>query len=195
MESNFTNATNIPTTPTGVAIDITGQYLFVAGHEYFSVFDISSPTSPSFSNKITTSPGSVQDFSRIVLTSDGDYAYVTKYQNNSVIIVDVSDPTCVSQAGTLTDSTYLYGVREIQVVDDALLYGFNFSGDTFYLSVWDISTDPTDPTRRDSFDLSNLSWSPSGRIGGFVIDDYDTAYVGRYYTTTSKGFASIDLTP
>lgn len=192
METAFTDATNL-NSPTGVAIDVTGTYLFVAQSSHFLVYTISGNTLV-YNNKValTASP---QDFRRIALTTDGNYAYVTNFFEDAIEIIDVSDPTSVSKVGTLTDATYLNGVRELQIVEDEYLYSFNFSGANFYMSVWDIGTAPTAPTRTESLDLTaDAPWA-TGRIGGFQVDPvYLTLYVFRYIGTGTYGIASYNVT-
>ena len=196
METRFTDNTNLAGTPTGCAVDITGKYLFVATSSLFTVLDISSAPTVSYSNKVTITTGGV-DYRRIALTADGNYAYISNYIGDSIDIIDVSDPTSVSKVATLHDATYLNGMRELQIVNDAWLYSFNFGGATFYMSVWDIATDPTSPSRTESLDLTaDDPWGDgTGRIGGFVVDDYANLYIGKYTTSASMGFASYGIEP
>ncbi|KKN62192.1 hypothetical protein LCGC14_0514710 [marine sediment metagenome] len=191
MESAFVDATNL-SSPRGVAIDVTGTYLFVAQSTEFLVYAISGSTLV-FNNKVSLT-SSNQDYRRIALTSDGKYAYVTSFANDEIEIIDVTDPTNVSKVGTLTDATYLDGVREIQVINDEFLYSFNFNGATNYMSFWDIDTDPTTPTRTESLDLTaDDPWSGSGRIGGFAVDSTLNLYITRYTASAQYGLASYSL--
>jgi hypothetical protein len=189
METTFTDATNLAGNSIGMATD--GTYLYVSTASLFSVFTFSG-ASLVFNNKITltTAGGSLQDTVRLA----SDYAYVSNPNNDLVAIIDISDPTAVSQTGELSDATYLNGVRDIQLTsDDKWLYGMNFFGTDFYVTVWDIETDPETPVREESIDITaDAPWT-TGRMGGFAVDGYDNLYAGRYTARDNYGVASYGI--
>ena len=189
MEATFTDATNLAGNSIGMATD--GTYLYVSTSSLFSVFTFSG-ASLVFSNKITlsTAGGDLNDTVKLA----SNYAYVTNPGNDLVAIIDISDPTNVSQAGELSDATYLNGVRDIQLTsDDKWLYGMNFNGSDFYVTVWDIETDPEIPAREESLDITaDAPWT-TGRMGGFAVDGYDNLYAGRYTSRDNYGVASYGI--
>lgn len=185
-EAAFVDAVNLAGVPTGVLVDPTGIYLFVATSSRFSVFTFDGATLV-FNNGIAIS-GSVSDYARMAQTSNG-YVYIKDYANDRLHIIDARDPTAVSEVATFTDATYLNGVRRIQIVEN-FLYAMNFSGATAYVTVYNINNRSA-PVRVESLDLTaDDPWGGSGRIGSFVIDPYLNLYVGKYTTNTSKGVAS-----
>ena len=188
-ESEFDGGANLANTPTGLAVDATGDYLFVSCRALFTVLDISTRNAPAYSNKIAITDTALGP-GRIRLTSDG-YAYVSRISPDAIDIIDVRDPTSVSLVATLTDLNFLNWPRSIQIIGD-LLYSFNYlahPGDgKYYVSVWDITTRAA-PTWLESICMDDIGlW----RVGAFVIDpDTDTLYVGKRTTSTAKSFASI----
>lgn len=188
-ESEFDGGANLANTPTGLAVDATGDYLFVSCRALFTVLDISTKNAPAYSNKIAITDTALGP-GRIRLTSDG-YAYVTRISPDSIDIVDVRDPTSVSLVGTLTDHNFLNWPRSIQIIGD-LLYSFNYAAHPvdgkYYVSVWDITTRAS-PSLLESICMDDIGlW----RIGAFVVDpSTNTLYVGKGTTSTAKSFASI----
>lgn len=188
-ESEFDGGANLALTPTGLAVDATGDYLFVSCRALFTVLDISTRDAPVYSNKIAITDTALGP-GRIRLTADG-YAYVTRISPDSIDIIDVRDPTSVSLVATLTDLNFLNSPRSIQIIGD-LLYGFNYVAHPvdgkYYVSVWDITTRAA-PTLLESICMDDIGlW----RIGAFVFDSAtDTLYVGKRTTSAAKSFASI----
>jgi len=188
-ETEFDGGANLANTPTGLAVDATGDYLFVACRALFTVLDISTRDTPVYSNKISITESALGP-GRIRLTSDG-YAYITRISANSIDIVDVRVPHTVSLIGTLTDDNFLKNCRSIQIIGN-YLYGFTYVANPtdgkYYVSVWDI-TDRVYPSLVESVCMDDIGlW----RIGAFVVDSAkDTLYVGKYTTSSAKSFASI----
>ncbi|KKN16218.1 hypothetical protein LCGC14_0978110 [marine sediment metagenome] len=187
-EALFTDATNIRAA--GILVDPTGTYLFVTGNGMFSVFTFSG-ASLVFNNKTAVTYGGL-DYQRMAQSADG-YVYVQDYANDRIQIIDATDPTNVSLAGTLTDATYLDGVTGLQVVGD-LLYAFNnISGVTDrFMSVWDI-TNRSSPTRLESLDLTaDAPWA-TGRIQAFVVTDpVANLYIGRFSSTGVASYGAAE---
>lgn len=186
-EAAFVDAVNLAGTPTGVLVDPTGTYLFVATSTRFSVFTFSGATLV-FNNGIAIS-GSGSDYARMAQTSNG-YVYIKDFANDRLHIIDARDPTAVSEVATFTDATYLNGVRGIQIVEN-FLYAMNFYGGTYYVTVYNINSRAA-PVRVESLNVTaDDPWGEAtGRMGSFVVDPYLNLYVGRYTTNTAKGVAS-----
>jgi len=109
----------------------------------------------------------LEDASDVAL--DGDYAYMTAYGADRVVIIDISNPAAPSVVGSVTHAD-LDGARGIALSGDyAYVTGYN--ADT--LVVVDISN-PTAPSVVGSVTHADLN----GARGIALSGDY--AYVGAY---------------
>ena len=105
----------------------------------------------------------------------GDYAYVASYGNDSVSVIDVSDPTSPVRVGTVSDATNLNGAWGIEVLYP-YAYVACYEGDS--LTVVDIS-DPSSPTVVGQLiDATNLNQATAVSVAGRY------AYVASYVSDT-----------
>src|SRR5690606_9161418 len=85
-----------------------GNILYVSSYyssKRFSTYDISNLSSPKRLDFIsdTTNLSYMKDIEII-----GDYAYVSNYDKNSIVLINIQNPTDISVEATLTDATNLY---------------------------------------------------------------------------------------
>ena len=188
MEANFLDVVNLGR-PRGLAVDPTDTYLLVTNNTTpggISVFEFDG-ASLAFSNH-----DNATTFEALKVTPDGLYAYATKYAAKAIGIFDISDPTAISFVDLISDNTYLNGILWEQIVG-GFLYAFNFTGASYYMSVWDIASDPTTPVRLESLDVTADNPWATGHFGGFVVDPYATLYLGRHTTINGNGVAAYGI--
>jgi len=146
------------------AVAISGSYLYAVGSgTYFTVVDISTPTSIVVETSITDSDLS---FGRDIAIS-GNYAYVAASTADALTIVDISDPTSPSVVGSVTD-TDLDGANGVAVSGN---YAYVASATADSLTVVDIST-PASPSVVGSVTDTDLDGA-----SGVAYSSYGYAFV------------------
>lgn len=145
-------------------VAVAGSYAFVVSNVAgrITAIDISNPASPSVADSLwSLSLGGPQG-----LTVAGNYAYVVT-STNRLVVVDISDPANLSEAGVLYDSTNISNAYDVVVAGDHA-YVASYSGSR--LTVVDIS-DPASPSVTGSANSADLSGASSVAVAG------DYAYV------------------
>lgn len=102
----------VDATDLGTAIDVVvqGDHAFVVAQDgALTAVDISDPTAPSIAATLS------MDDTPERVGVQGDLAYVTDSVANSLTVIDVSDPTDLSQVGSVTDGTDLGGATGVSV--------------------------------------------------------------------------------
>jgi hypothetical protein len=152
----------------GVAISPDGHYAYVAYQGTlvgqpsspqttaggFTVIDISTIGSPSIVANIDNSslagtyPNALEHANSVALSTDGHYAFVTAFYNDSVTVIDVSTPTSPAVVKTIHDPTNLCNPNDLTVQGSFLYVADQNGGCTTgapQLTIYDIST-PTNPS-------------------------------------------------
>ena len=170
FDNRITNATHMTTS--ALCLFALGDYLYIgdsSGSGGIVVYDVSDPQSPTFVSNFNTS----SDPHAIFVV--GTYLYAIEGGNN-LEIVDYSTPGSPSQAGTITDLTYLGGGSSAIVV----VGNYAYTADSArFFAVWDISTP------------GSIS-----RVSQQAIDDDANAILieGNYaYVAYDQGFAVFDI--
>ncbi len=138
------------------ALAVSGDYVFsLAGGLVKSLIstDVSNPSSPTFVDQYQDSSNLTGPF-KVIL--EGNYAYLVSSTNDSLVIVDISDPTNMSApsggaGGVLVDSTNLDDARDIAISGN---YAFITSRNNHGIAVVDIS-DKASPTLETTLTDSN----------------------------------------
>jgi len=178
---------------------VRGIYAYVASYtdDGLSIVDVSDPSSPYEIGSINDSAGGG---SGTVLNGAcsvyvvGDYAYVASYTDDSLSIIDVSDPSSPVEVGSVNDSSW--GGGSASALNGA--YGVFVQGSHAYvasmdangLSVIDVS-DPSSPVEVGAVTDSEYGGSASTLewpIDVFVAGDY--AYVSSY---GDEGLSVVDV--
>lgn len=157
-------------------VAVEGDYAYVLSEstDTLTVVDISDPLNPSIATG--TGSGTLTDSTNMdaprSLDVQGNFAYVAALNSDSVIVVDVSDPTDPKIAnggsGMVTDNFYLDSVASI-IVDGIFAYVAKDNGYANGVSIIDIS-DPLNP-----FVTANIRHDQS-----WVDGTYPLAKTGKY---------------
>jgi len=186
------------------SVYISGKYAYVTSdnNDSLTIIDISDPTNPLEVGNITDSgkggTATALDGAWDVHVS-GKYAYVTSFNDDSLTIIDVSDPSSPEEIGYVLDTespesggnaTILDGPRGLYVSGK---YAYVTSSNDDGLSIIDVS-DPTNPT-----EVGFVMDTESPESGGTatVLDTAFDVYVsGKYAYVTSnsdRGLSVIDV--
>lgn len=184
-ETYFRDDTNLPS-PT-VAIARYSHYLIVAGTTKLAIFDISTPTEPSYLGSVTITT-EITALNKLVIDAEGQYAYLTRYTTSKIDIIDISDKTSPTLADTFTDATYSNLCRHIQIVG-SFLYMYNIGGATHYISAWNVSDRET-PVFVEHFDVTDATgWT----LEPFYVDPFQNLYYPRSDAAAQYGFQSVSI--
>ncbi len=156
-------ATSSGESPESIAISSDGHYAYIADHDpegTVSIIDISDPYNPTPIAGISTGAWHTS----VAISDDGLYAYVTNYSDNSVSVIDISNPASpVSLPDAASVGSSPWGIS----VSGRYAYVTDSSDNT--ISVIDISSS-TDP----------ITLPDSPAVGG-----------GPYGITVSNGYAYV----
>jgi len=128
---------------------IKDNYLYVActTNNYIAIYDITSPTSPSYVKTIVDSTY-LLNVSRIAII--GNYLYATANNSSTsgyLSIIDISDPPNASLAAHLIDATYLYPIRGLDSSGNYLFVITSTGSNNGRFSIYDTTSNPLNPTR------------------------------------------------
>lgn len=177
---NFTDVSFL--TPEGSTIVgdvlLVGNDVAPGGSGSVYAIDISDPTNMSLLDTLsTTDLDQTQD-----IAVYGDFAFVSSRVTKSIVVIDITDPSDLSQVATLTDATYLDGASDLQIVGNRLFVSSVYSDS---LSIIDI-TDPLNPEIIGAVvDATDMNTARD------VVVDAGVAYItswGAASITTVSGF-------
>ena len=152
----------------GHDISIKNSYAYVPCYwaDVLDVFDISNPYHPVLVANLTNAEAmlsgvSLDGIHDIVIQED--YAYVTNCIDNSIAVIDISDPLNPRACGYYHNDTTLYSAHGLDVYGNYLYSGTCYDSK---ISIIDIS-DPTTPTQVAYIDDSPLL----DCVRGFTYND------------------------
>ena len=185
------------------SIAISGNYAYIASEidDGVEILDISDPTNPTHTGFIDNATCDATNSSKCELNGaysiavSGNYAYVASRVDNGVEILDISDPSNPTHAGSIDDTLCgtqceLGGALSIAISGN---YAYVASRVDNGVEILDIS-DPTNPTHVGSIDDTNCDTAHSnecelyGAYSIFVSGNY--AYVA---SDTDDGVEILDI--
>jgi hypothetical protein len=156
----------------------------------FTVVDVTNPASPalvtSIANQTTGPNGNWLDHPTAVALqaiAGSTYAFVTAFYNNSITVINISNPSSPALVADLSDATNLLAPADL-AIEGTNLYVANQNGSVSFAAV-NVST-PAEPTIEGTVD------SPAALAGAYRIRVLgNTVYVAA---ANAQALAEIDVT-
>ena len=146
---------------TGRSVIASGNYTYVVTNTAFKIYNTANPTSPVVLSSLTlTGPTS--------LALQGHYAYINSYSNNSIYVVDISNPSNPVLIETFTQSNLAYSV-DMYIQGEYLYLADGNSPGVF--EIYNIS---------NPYSIVNISNLELGTIGSYA-NDLTSVYVQGNY--------------
>lgn len=192
-----------------------GNYLYVGGLDAVTIYNISNPTSPTKIEQLVDSPSGTYTklYSPSKIIVKDNVMYVSTVSDDSIVIVDVTDPDNTSKLAEIYDGdgefNKLNGVRDIDLIGN---YLYAVAQDDDALTIIDVSN-PSNPELiaeiTDGGGITNHLDSPqkvfvdpnTGIVyvtsqGEHTLNIFDNAYAKPLFTVTSANKTGIGtLTP
>ncbi|WP_413288833.1 LVIVD repeat-containing protein [Bdellovibrio sp. HCB337] len=168
-----------------INIVLAGSYVFTVDYTFVSSYNISTPTTPTFSSK-TYYAGALGNMYGMDLSSSGNHAYLVGYYNpisqRFLTIMDITNKNAPTVASTLTDNTNMNSPNQ---VDESGGYLFISDSGADALLIYNV-TNPAAPTYSGKY--QNTTYADGAN---------DVVVVGNYaYVTACSAdrLSIIDIT-
>jgi hypothetical protein len=172
---NYFVSTNMDNA-SGLVVDLVNSVAYVCGLDALTSVDISTPTAVSEISFYTSA--NVTDSEGIAIDITNEIVYVVT-GTSKITAIDISDPSSMSESGSLDISSAVSGGDSIAIDTDNQIAYILCSADNSITSV-DIS-DPTDMSVLDTYSSNYLDGTVMDNPQQIILDmPNDTAYVTAY---------------